>query len=187
MGKVLEGITEEVRAFIAKQPLFFVATAPLSAEGHVNLSPKGMDCFRMLGENRVGYIDLTGSGNETSAHIAENERITFMFCAFEGSPNIVRLYGKGRTVLPEDAEWQGLVSVFPPHVGVRQIIVADIHRVSSSCGYAVPFLAYQGERETLKKFWEVKGEDAKPAYHQQKNLLSIDGLPTPISTVYEGE
>ncbi len=180
MGKVLPGITDEVRAFIDKQHLFFVATAPLATDGHINLSPKGMDSFRILGENRVGYIDLTGSGNETSAHIAENGRITFMFCAFDGAPNIVRLYGTGRTILPVDEAWAALIDTFPAHMSARQIIVADIQRVSTSCGYSIPFFDYQGERETLAKYWEVKGQDALPDYQRQKNTVSIDGLPTPL-------
>lgn len=184
MGKVFEQITDEVEKFIRKQHLFFVATAPLSAEGHVNLSPKGMDCFRILGTNRVGYLDLTGSGNETSAHIAENGRVTFMFCAFEGSPNIVRLYGVGRTILPTDADWAAWADLFPTYVGIRQIILADIHRVSTSCGYAVPFFDYKGERETLTKYWEAKGETAVPAYQREKNSTSIDGLGTPLGTIF---
>jgi hypothetical protein len=164
--------------------MFFVATAPRADDGHVNVSPKGMDTFRILGENRVGYLDLTGSGNETSAHIAENGRITFMFCAFQGSPNIIRLYGQGRTVLPDDAEWPALMEQFPAQLSARQIIVADIHRVSTSCGYAVPFYEYQGERDTLTKYWEAKGEDALPGYHQKKNSASIDGLPTPLGATF---
>jgi len=181
MGKVLDGITDDVREFIEKQHLFFVATAPLATDGHVNVSPKGMDSFRILGDHRVGYIDLTGSGNETSAHIAENGRITFMFCAFEGSPNIIRLYGEGRTILPGDEDWQAFVTHFPAHMSARQIIVANIHRVSTSCGYAVPFFEYQGERETLTKYWEAKGQEALPAYQREKNTTSIDNLPTPLS------
>lgn len=182
MGKVFDHITDDIRSFILKQHLFFVATAPLNADGHVNVSPKGMDCFRFLGENRVGYLDLTGSGNETSAHITENERITFMFCAFEGSPNIVRLYGTGQTILPASAEWDTLIGHFPDYVGTRQIITADIHRTSTSCGYAVPFFEYQGERETLTKYWEAKGEQALPGYQREKNSTSIDGLVTPIGS-----
>lgn len=185
MGKVFEHITDDIREFITRQHMFFVATAPLAAEGHVNLSPKGTDCFRILADHQVGYLDLTGSGNETSAHIAENGRITFMFCAFEGSPNIVRLYGKGRTILPDSPEWDGLKSHFPDLIGARQIITATIHRVSTSCGYAVPFFDYRTERETLTKYWEAKGEDALPDYQRQKNSASIDGLQTPIGVALE--
>ncbi|MBL8153428.1 MAG: pyridoxamine 5'-phosphate oxidase family protein [Anaerolineae bacterium] len=180
MGKVFDHITDDVQRFIRKQHLFFVATAPLAEDGHINLSPKGMDSFRLLGGNRVAYLDLTGSGNETSAHIAENGRITFMFCAFEGSPNIVRLYGTGRTILPDDPEWAALIGQFPDYLGIRQIITAEIQRVSTSCGYAIPFFDYQGERETLTKYWEAKGETAVPDYQRQNNTTSIDGLPTPL-------
>jgi hypothetical protein len=179
MGKVFDHITDDIRTFVEKQHMFFVATAPLAAEGHINLSPKGMDSFRFLSDERVGYLDLTGSGNETSAHITENGRITFMFVAFEGSPNIVRLYGEGQTVLPTDAEWAGLAAHFPPHVGTRQIIVADIHRVSTSCGYSIPFMDYRSERETLTKYWEAKCDEVTD-YQRQKNSTSIDGIPTPI-------
>lgn len=187
MGKTFQQITDEIRAFINQQHLFFVATAPLSGEGHINLSPKGMDSFRVLSPNRVGYVDLTGSGNETSAHIAENGRITLMFCAFEGAPNIVRLYGMGMTVLPSNPEWSQLAGRFPTHLGTRQIIVVEIHRVSSSCGFAVPFMDYQGERETLTKYWAVKGADTLPDYQRQKNSISIDGLPTPLGQALRDE
>lgn len=180
MGKVFERIDETLQAFISQQPLFFVATAPLKAEGHVNLSPKGMDSFRVLSDQQVAYLDLTGSGNETSAHLAENGRITFMFCAFTGAPNIVRLYGTGRVILPNHPDWQTLVIKFPAHLSTRQIIVADIARVSTSCGYAVPFMDYRGERETLSKYWEVKGADALSDYWTLKNSTSIDGLQTPL-------
>ncbi|MDZ4765524.1 MAG: pyridoxamine 5'-phosphate oxidase family protein [Chloroflexota bacterium] len=180
MGKVFDHITPELHTFIGKQHLFFVATAPLSGAGHVNLSPKGMDCFRILAPNRVAYLDLTGSGNETSAHIAENERITFMFCSFDGTPNIVRLYGRGQTVLPDSREWATLIGGFTLYTGARQIIVADIHRTSTACGYAVPLYDYEGERETLVKYWAAKGADATIDYQREKNSSSIDGLTTPI-------
>lgn len=185
MGKLFDHITDELQTFIEKQHMFFVATAPLSGEGHVNLSPKGMDSFRVLSPNRVAYMDMTGSGNETSAHIAENGRITFMFCAFEGSPQIVRLYGAGRTVLPTSAEWEALAPNFTLHLGTRQIIVTDIHRVTTACGYAVPLFEYRSERETLVKYWEAKGEAAVPDYQRTKNITSIDGLPTPLCEVFE--
>lgn len=183
MAKVYEAITPEVAAFIGKQHIFFVATAPLSSEGHINLSPKGMDCFRIVGHNRVGYIDLTGSGNETSAHLAENGRVTFMFCAFEGAPNIVRLYGRGTTVLPGSGEWTALHPLFPAHMSARQIIIADIHRVSTSCGYSLPLMDFRAERDTLTRYWDVKGADALPDYQREKNATSIDGLPTPLGTL----
>lgn len=181
MGKVFETISTGMRAFIEAQHLFFVATAPLSPDGHVNLSPKGLNCLRILGENCVAYLDMTGSGNETSAHLAENGRITFMFCAFEGAANIVRLHGIGRTILPDMPEWDSLLTHFRPQLGMRQIIIAEIERISSSCGYAVPFMDFREERETLTKYWQVKGSDAVHEYWREKNARSIDGLPTPLS------
>jgi hypothetical protein len=181
MAKFYDTITEDIHDFILKQHMFFVATAPLSAEGHVNVSPKGLDAFRILSPNQVAYMDMTGSGNETSAHINENHRVTFMFCAMEGPPNIVRLYGAGRTVLPDTPEWDELSPKFTLFTGFRQIIVADITMTQTSCGYAVPFYDYKGERETLIKYWEVKGDENKLAYHQERNACSLDNLPTPIS------
>lgn len=180
MGKMLEAITEEVATFIAAQPLFFVATAPLAEEGHINLSPKGMNCFRVLGPHSVAYLDLTGSGNETSAHLHENGRITFMFCAFDGPPNILRLYGQGVTVLPGTPDWEALSPLFPTYAGIRQIIVADINRVQTSCGFAVPRMDYVEDRDTLVRWAEKKGDEALIEYRREKNTRSIDGLPTPI-------
>lgn len=187
MAKLYDQVTEELARFIAAQPLFFVASAPLDAEGHVNLSPKGLDCLRLLSPRRVAYLDLTGSGNETSAHLAENGRITFMFCAFAGSPQILRLYGQGRTVLPGTDDWQELAGHFPSYPGARQLIVADITRVQTSCGFAVPLMDYRGQRDTLIRWAEAKGQDELAAYHQQKNLRSLDGLPTPLATSAERE
>jgi hypothetical protein len=181
MGKVHESITPEIQAFIRKQHVFFVATAPLSADGHVNVSPKGLDCFRILSASQVAYLDLTGSGNETSAHLLENGRVTLMFCGFDGAPNIVRLYGRGRTLLPDTPEWDSLIYQFPTYNGTRQIILADIDRVSTSCGYAVPLYSYEGERDTLLKWADRKGEDGLTRYRHEKNECSIDGLPTPLA------
>ena len=179
--KVFETIDGKLQKFIEKQQMFFVATAPLNADGHVNLSPKGLDCFRVLSPNHVAYLDLTGSGNETSAHLHENGRITFMFCAFKGSPNIVRLYGHGTTILPEMSEWDALYANFPnSYLGVRQIISAHIHRVHTSCGYAVPLYEYVGQRDTLLEYWEAKGEEKVEPYQREKNSESIDCLITPI-------
>jgi hypothetical protein len=177
--KVLDSINEKVQAFIAEQHMFFVATAP-NAGGHINLSPKAYNSFRVLTPHRVAYLDLTGSGNETSAHLHENGRITFMFCAFRGAPNILRLYGQGRVVLPDTPEWDDLIGNFEMIPGARQIIVAEIDRVQDSCGYAIPYFDYAGERETLRTWAEKKGDDGIEQYHAQKNVQSIDGLPTPI-------
>lgn len=181
MAKVFQSITAELQQFIGEQALFFVATAPLSASGRVNLSPKGQDCFRVLSANQVAYLDLTGSGNETSAHLQENGRITFMFCAFQGAPSILRLYGKGRTVLPSDREWDTISAAFSMLPGARQIILADIDRVQTSCGFGVPLYEYQGQRDRLVEWAEKKGEAGLHDYQQQKNRVSIDGLPTSLS------
>lgn len=187
MGKLYDCLTDELIAFISAQPLFFVGTAPLDPNGHVNLSPKGLDCLRILSQQQIAYLDLTGSGNETSAHLLENERITFMFCAFAGPPSILRLYGRGRTVLPTAAEWPELAPQFPAYPGVRQIIVADIARVQTSCGFAVPLMDYRGQRDTLIRSVEKKDEATLTAYQRVKNAQSIDGLPTPLGLELEQE
>ncbi|HEY9624133.1 MAG TPA: pyridoxamine 5'-phosphate oxidase family protein [Crinalium sp.] len=181
MAKVFEQITDDLQQFITKQHIYFVATAPLSAGGHVNLSPKGLDSFRILSPNRVAYLDLTGSGNETSAHLQENGRITFMFCAFQGPPVILRLYGRGQVVLPGASEWESLYSLFPSIPGVRQIITAEIDRVQTSCGTGVPLYEYEGDRDAIVQWANKKGEDGLLDYWQQKNRVSIDGLPTPLA------
>lgn len=181
MAEVFQKISEELRAFIGEQHMFFVATAPLSASGHINLSPKGLDCFRVLGPNRVAYLDMTGSGNETSAHITENGRITFMFCAFSGPPNIVRLYGRARSVLPGTPDWDALLPHFGTLPGVRQIISADIHRVSTSCGFAVPRYNFVDDRDQLTRWAARKGTAGLARYRREKNACSIDALPAPLA------
>jgi hypothetical protein len=168
------------KAFIEKQQMFFVATAPLSSEGHVNVSPKGLDCFRVLSEKQVAYIDFYGSGNETSAHTRENGRITFMFCSFEKNPLILRLYGQGRVVLPDTEGWFELAEHFTLHTGTRQIIVADIDKVQTSCGFAVPFYEFVGHRPVLEEHCDRKGRDGMLAYGRVKNLASLDGLTTDL-------
>lgn len=179
MGQTVDGITPELKRFIEAQPVFFVASAPLAASGHVNLSPKGLDSFRVLSPNRVAYLDLTGSGNETSAHLTENGRITFMFCAFSGPPRILRLYGRGTVILPDAPEWTTLVNRFPILPGIRQVITADIHRVQTSCGFGVPTMEFGGQRDTLLRWAEGKGEQIAQ-YRHKKNATSIDGLPAPL-------
>lgn len=181
MGKTSEYIATQHKEFIEKQHLFFVSTAPLSTSGHINLSPKGLDSFRVLTPNLVGYMDIIGSGNETSAHILENSRISFMFCAFEGPPNILRLYGKGRTILPVDAEWEDLSQQFTILASTRQIIVADIFQVQTSCGFGIPYYAYSGERDHSFKWAESKGTEGLENYKNEKNRISLDGLPTALS------
>lgn len=161
--------------------MFFVASAPLSGTGHVNVSPKGLDCLRILSPSSVAYLDLTGSGNETAAHVCENSRITFMFCAFTGSPRIVRLYGVGQVVLPETPQWADLIGRFRVYPGVRQIITAEVSRVQTSCGFGVPLMEYVQQRDTLLRWAETKGAHL-PLYRQEKNATSIDGLPAPVTT-----
>jgi hypothetical protein len=181
MAKILDAITPELASFIEEQTVFFVGTAPLSPSGHVNLSPKGLDTLRILAPDRVAYLDLTGSGNETSAHLAQNGRITLMFCAFQGPPSILRLYGRGATVLPADAAWDELRPLFPDYPGVRQIITVDVHRVQTSCGFAVPRMELVGDRDTLHRWARNKGEARLAEYRQEKNARSIDGLPAPLA------
>ena len=178
MSKFSDSLQNSHIEFIVKQKMYFVSTAPLSADGHINLSPKGIDGFKVLSPNLVGYMDLIGSGNETSAHTLENGRITFMFCAFDGPPNILRLYGKARTVIPTDREWEQISPHFPIQIATRQIIVADIHKVQTSCGYSIPLYKHNGERDIAEKWAQTKGEEGLKKYVQDKNKLSIDGLPT---------
>lgn len=178
MGKFHERISGEHKAFIERQHIFFVATAPLSGEGHVNLSPKGLDCFKVISPNRVAYMDLISSGNETSAHTLENGRITIMLCSFDKVPNILRLYGKGYAVLPGDAEWNELSQHFTIYPSTRQIIVADITKVQTSCGFGVPLYQFIGDRDIHFDWAEKKGPDGLKNYMEEKNLVSLDGLPT---------
>lgn len=180
MAKVLEEISDELREFIQAQPVFFTASAPLAADGHVNVSPKGLDCLRVLGPLRVAYLDLTGSGNETAAHLEENGRITLMFCAFSGPPRILRLYGRGTIVQPGDGAWDALRPGFPDYPGVRQIVDVAVTRVQTSCGYAVPLMDFAGQRDTLPRWAENRGEARLVAYRAEKNARSIDGLAAPL-------
>src|SRR6476659_6889298 len=159
MGKFSNSIQTAHKEFIKDQHLFFVATAPLSGDGRINLSPKGLDCFKVLSANRVAYMDLISSGNETSAHTLENGRITFMFCSFDEKPLILRLYGKGYTVLPTDAEWNDLAAYFKIYPSTRQIIVADITKVQTSCGFGVPQYEFTGDRDIHFEWAETKGAD----------------------------
>ncbi|MEM7230586.1 MAG: pyridoxamine 5'-phosphate oxidase family protein [Planctomycetota bacterium] len=185
MGTVLDGLTPELKKWIEDQKVFFVATAPLTGDGHVNLSPKGGDAFRILDDDTVAYLDSTGSGNETSAHILENGRITFMWCAFDGPPRIFRLYGLGEVAVRGTERWDQLIDHFTPDAGSRQIIVLHIQRVQSSCGFSVPFYEYVGDRDTLSRWAEKKGEAEVRKYQRRKNMRSIDGLETPIAQFFE--
>jgi hypothetical protein len=176
MGKTHAGITPDLAAWIGKQHLFFVATAPLAADGLINCSPKGMDTFRILGPDEVAYLDLTGSGVETIAHARENGRIVFMFCAFEGAPNIVRLHGRSEVLPAGSPEYAALAPRFPQYPGRRAIIRARLTRISDSCGYAVPRYSYAGDRDTLSKWSEAKGPEGLQKYQREKNASSLDGL-----------
>lgn len=177
MGKIRSEIDDAARLFIEAQKIFFVASAPLDAAGHVNVSPKGLDTFRILGPTTVAYLDFNGSGVETIAHLKENGRIVLMFCAFQGPPNIFRLYGHGRVVEAHEAEFSALVNPFPNHENARSIIVVEITRVTDSCGYGVPLFKYEGEREQLHAWARHRGAEGLKAYRQEKNRRSVDGLP----------
>jgi hypothetical protein len=178
MSKWFTSITPEMREFIAEQKVFFVATAP--HEGRINLSPKGMDTFQVVDDTRAIYLDLTGSGNETAAHLLDDGRLTIMFCSFEKTADITRLYGHGRAIHPRDREWSEYLAMFPPHPGVRQIIEIEVESAMNSCGYAVPRLQGLEERDTLRKYWQGRDESAVVKYQQKENARSIDGLPTGI-------
>ncbi|WP_220793273.1 pyridoxamine 5'-phosphate oxidase family protein [Nocardioides stalactiti] len=177
MGKVHDGITGRLRTFIEAQHVFFIATAPLAADGHVNLSPRGLPgTFAVLDEHTFAWLDGTGSGSETIAHLRENGRITVMFCAFEGPPNIVRLHGTGRVVTLYDEEYADLSARFAAVPGARAVVVVDVARVSDSCGYGVPLMDYTGDRDLLQRYFERKGVDGSADYRRRKNRTSLDGL-----------
>ena len=177
MGKVYTGITPELAEWIGRQRVFFVASAPLAADGLINCSPKGMDSLRILNEHEVAYIDLTGSGIETAAHSRENGRIVFMFCAFDGPPKIVRLHGTSDVLPAGSPAYELLAPMFPAYPGRRAIVRARIARVSDSCGFAVPRYSYVAERDTLVRWAESKGADGLDRYRGEKNASSLDGLP----------
>jgi hypothetical protein len=177
LGKQYHELDDELRAFIAAQHVFFVATSPVALDAHINLSPKGLDTLRVLGPRSAAYLDLTGSGVETVAHLRENGRITLMFCAFAGRPRVLRLYGRGRAVEPGDEEWQELARRFPPHAGARSVVVLDVERIADSCGFGVPLYAFVGERPQLDEWAGKKGEEGLARYRAEKNCASIDRLP----------
>ncbi len=176
MGKLYPELNEEMKRFITEQRIFFVATAP--EEGRINISPKGMDTFRCIDNKTVAYLDLTGSGNETAAHLFENGRMTIMFCSFSARPLILRLYGRGRVVRQQDREWQELSRLFNPLPGMRQIIILKIESVQTSCGYGVPMYEFKKERDTLLNWAEKKEKQGIREYWRMNNQISIDGLPT---------
>ena len=178
MGKEFPSIRPEHEAFIKEQNMFFVGSA--ASTGHVNISPKGHDSFRILSPNKVAYLDLTGSGNETSAHLTESNRMTYMFVSFQGKPLIVRLYGTGKVIIPGSDEWNEVAAHFDLYPGYRQIIVSEISIVKTSCGFSVPLYSYEGDRDTLLNWATNKGEEKLAQYRKEKNATSMDGFLTPI-------
>lgn len=179
MAKFFDAINDDHAAFIRAQPMFFVATAP--KDGRINLSPKGLDgCFVVLGANRVAFLNLTGSGNETAAHLLQDDRITLMFCAFTGAPKILRLYGRGRAVHPRDGEWAELRALFGDYASARQIVVVAVDSVNTSCGFGVPLMELVGQRAMLPEWAERKGPEGIAQYQRDRNSVSFDGAPTGI-------
>ena len=177
MAKTYPELDDALTHFIQAQSVFFVATAPLAASGHVNLSPKGLDTFRILGPKTVAYLDIFGSGVETIAHLRENGRIVIMFCAFQGATKVLRLHGYGRVVEPHQPGFSDLQVHFAVQVGTRAIIVVELTRISDSCGYGVPLLKLEAERPTLPAWCRKRGTEGLKIYRQEKNRQSIDGLP----------
>ena len=178
MAEQFSEVSEELKEFIEAQKVFFVATA--GPDGKINLSPKGQDSLRVLGPNQILWMNLTGSGNETAAHLSESNRITIMWCAFEGPPQILRVYGSAKVFHPRDTRWEEFSQQIPSTVGTRQYFLVLIDLVQTSCGYAVPFMEYVKDRPVLSKWAENKGEKGISEYWEQKNQLSIDGKPTGI-------
>ena len=177
MGKVFDGIDEKLAAFIHEQPIFFVGTAPLDRDGHLNLSPKGNNRVEVLDERTVAYLDLTGSGVETIAHLRENGRIVVMFCAFQGPPRIVRLHGRGEVVEKGTPGFAELAPRFPEHPSARSVIRVSVERISDSCGYGVPLMSFERERTQMDDWAAHKGPEGIVEYQATRNAASIDGLP----------
>lgn len=178
MAKQFQNIDSELEAFINEQKIYFVATA--MKQGKVNLSPKGMESFRVLSPTRVMWLNLTGSGNETAAHLLQHNRMTIMFCSFEAKPLILRLYGTAKAYHPNTKEWDEYISLFPAQAGSRQLIDMKVEMVQTSCGFAVPFMEYKGERDTLKIWADKRGDEGIKNYWQEKNRVSLDGIETGI-------
>jgi len=176
MSKVYEKLDDKLIAFIKAQKMFFVATAPLGQDGHVNVSPKGYDCLAVLDPHTIAYLDLGGSGIETLAHLKENQRITLMFCAFKGKADILRLYGRGEAVSFDDPGFADLLKLFPPEPRVRSVIKIKISRIADSCGWGVPFYEFKGERDQLRRSHAHKSLQAWREHRYDRNASSIDGL-----------
>ncbi|GAB1258373.1 pyridoxamine 5'-phosphate oxidase family protein [Aurantivibrio plasticivorans] len=178
MAEQFQTLTDTHIDFIKDQHIFFVGTA--GSEGRVNVSPKGMDSFRVLNESKVAWLNLTGSGNESAAHVLENGRMTIMFCSFDKQPLIMRLYGQARVIHPRDADWDTMVQLFPTYTGSRQVFELDISLVQTSCGFAVPFYELVGERDTLNKWADKNGREGVEDYWRKNNTQSMDGKDTGI-------
>ncbi len=178
MSEHMSQLDATLKAFIADQHLFFVGTA--GKDGRVNISPKGMDSLRVIDSKKIVWLNYTGSGNETAAHVLECQRMTLMFCAYKGKPNILRIYGKATAIHPRDEEWEATLSLFPKVPGARQIFSLTIESVATSCGFSVPLYEHVGERDVLEQWAKKKGEDGVKKYWQDKNQTSIDGKPTGI-------
>ena len=184
MAEFFGSLSDQHIAFVERQPVFFVATA--AGDARINLSPKGMDCFRTLSPSRVAYLDVAGSGNETNAHLIADGRITIMFCAFDNPALIFRIYGHGRAVLPQDADWAGHAAPFTLLPGTRQIFVIEVDQVQTSCGWGVPHMTFERERQTLSKYHLQHGEEVRQAKYAVR-LKSIDGLPVRNPTIGPAE
>ncbi len=178
MGKKFSEISPELKEFINNQKIFFVGTA--ASQGRVNISPKGMDTLRVMDANRIVWLNLTGSGNETAAHLLKDNRMTIMFCAFEGKPMILRVYGVANIYHDRDEKYHKHIGLFSEIAGARQIIEIEIDLVQTSCGFAVPFMEFQEERTVLKSWAEKKGQNRIKEYHKERNALSIDNFETGI-------
>jgi predicted pyridoxine 5'-phosphate oxidase superfamily flavin-nucleotide-binding protein len=192
VGKVHARIDARMRDFVARQHVFFVGTAPRADDGHVNVSPRGLPgTFGLIGERTFAWVDTSGSGSETIAHLRENGRIVVMFCAFDGAPTVVRFHGRGRVVTRYDEEFAGLAARFADVPGARAVIVVDIERISDACGYGVPLMEYVGERDLLPRYFARQGVAGSAEYRRRKNRTSIDGLPAfdydPPEAVPSGE
>jgi len=178
MGKQFSELSQAHQDFIAAQPMFFTGTA--ARDGKVNISPKGMDCLRVLDATTIAYVNATGSGNETAGQLLDHPRMTLMWCSFDKRPQILRTYGTARTVHPRDTDWQALAARLPAVPGARQIYVQSIDMVQTSCGYAVPFMELVGERDTLRHWTDDKGPEGIATYWKDRNQTTLDGLPTKV-------
>lgn len=177
MSKDYTEIDDGIQAWMARQHVFFVATAPLAGDGLVNCSPKGLDCLRVLGPTTLGYVDTGGSGIETVAHLRENGRIVLMMCAFDGPPKIFRFYGSGRAVEPGHSDFDDLLARFPTMPAARNIVVIDVERIRDSCGYGVPQFDFRRHRDSLPNYFSKRSEEERVAYRRERNSVSLDGLP----------